>query len=362
MSTTSSENVWLSSNWNDLFHHVEEEGDTGIVDRDSDVLLLLPKQHRLRVSGEVLSMLSLPFKGPLFDHITEDHPFRERSPEKPLELELLDDDHMGMALLMSITHLQVAPSFTPSFEWLAALMVVAEKWWCTRAIGAQCDDWLTRFLMERLHIADMRVLAKVAYTLDNAVLFSRVTYKLIVRSNAQSLKVLEPPFLRAQVENRNTEAIHSMKNAIDMALYQLKFPDVEHEFELYLKACQNCYREILPDIPNNCPHCHQTNLKSIKCRPLRRYYEALDLLSGAYKGSRIEDLCPFDVVRNHKEYFPFSKYVGDMLEGIHTCSGGASCPIKHVLRDLKRQLENILNHVRGLSLEEFKKDVQRAAW
>ena len=140
-------------------------------------MILLAGDHRIRVSSKILSLASPPLKALLNSNFREGAV--KRTTVEPLNLPLPDDDAFAIAVLMSILHFQILPSFVPTNKQFGAIITVAQKYLCLRAVAGQCDFWLTRFRYDLLSAVELDVLARAAYVLDNALQFSRIIKALV---------------------------------------------------------------------------------------------------------------------------------------------------------------------------------------
>lgn len=175
-----------------------ESSDTTIVD-DGDIILVLPKQHRIRVSSIFLSYASPVFKTLFGPHFAEGQ--AARSPQHPKEIPLPDDDGAAVKHLCHLLHGQSEDSNgNPDKEFaerLWKLAVVADKYDCVGTLSLHTEAMLSRFLNRTatgaLDIGAMAHLAAAASLLIQPRLFYVFTKRLVLDYHEPFLMLLSGP-------------------------------------------------------------------------------------------------------------------------------------------------------------------------
>jgi hypothetical protein len=104
----------------------------------------------------------------------------------PAEISLLDDDPNAMALLCEILHHRCQLTHDlfviENFSGLRKLAVVSDKYNCVAAVSFATNSWIQALepLEAKATPDDLFQALEVAYILDHAILFERVTKRILM--------------------------------------------------------------------------------------------------------------------------------------------------------------------------------------
>ncbi|MCJ1331147.1 hypothetical protein MMC10_007834 [Thelotrema lepadinum] len=338
-------------------------------DKDGDVEILTADHRRFRVSSNIMGLISPAFKAMLTS------PLREgsfaRSKQKPLLLRLFHDDDEALRILMGICHFSTwITTFAPSYEQLGDLARLADKYLCRHVIAPQCNIWLAQYpIPEIVQTTDLDILARVAYKLDNGAQFARITKSLIQNFTDASLEAdVDSRLLRSLVRKERLSLLVRMQVAIDdivgqLRYYSQRFKVMDASDSAY-HICLSCEEEnddwdMQTGVPR-CTSCGKEHVQEMVCNAAQ-YFKHMT----AFLQERTH-LWPVSEMTN---WPPADAANRDLVDDFEEWNGhrgceivGRDCPMYRKLCNLKGELKDLYDEVKGIDLEDFKSDVLFAAW
>ena len=164
---------------------VTAEPEDWILDDEGDIILAVGPTgaHRITVSSKILCLASGVFKAMMKPRFREGLSLRsaENPTAEPVVIVLPDDNPLATLTLCQLLHFQtdMVESY-PDATKLLALAIFCDKYNCAGAIRYATETWLT-MLVDSADVSSLKQLLIATNLLDSAVMFGRVTYRLLLK-------------------------------------------------------------------------------------------------------------------------------------------------------------------------------------